>query len=188
MLASVHQEALRIQQSAGHAAGLPASRRCRSTVAARQGNLAAFSQRYFTPTSWTCPAWTTSDTETLMFYRSALFAATAAVTLAGAAHAETAYAETLKPVHAHKVDLGSVAGVAYYTEEEDGHRLVVSLQSPDTGKPVRFVTTLAPGQRVTLSVPRSAGEPAVDVHFVRHGERIDVSSAGTAHRYGALND
>jgi hypothetical protein len=121
-----------------------------------------------------------SDTEILMSHRSALLAVatTAAVTLAGAAHAEA-----LKPVHAHKVDLGSVVGVAYYTEEEDGHRLVVSLQAPDSGKPLRFVTTLAPGQQVTLSVPRSAGEPAVDVHFVRHGERIDVSSAGTAPRF-----
>jgi hypothetical protein len=122
------------------------------------------------------------DTEILMSYRSTLFAATAAVTLAGTAHADA-----LKPVHAHKVDLGSVAGVAYYTVEDDGHRLVVSLQTPDTGKPLRFVTTLAPGQKVTLSVPRHAGEPSVDVHFVRHGERIDVSSAGTAPQVEAQN-
>jgi hypothetical protein len=37
---------------------------------------------------------------------------------------------------------------------------------------------------VTLSVPRSAGEPAVDVHFVRHGERIDVTATGVAPHLG----
>jgi hypothetical protein len=119
-----------------------------------------------------------SDTEILMSRSALLAVTTAAVTLGGAAHAEA-----LKPVHAHEVNLGGVAGVAYYTVEEDGHRLVVSLQATDTGKPLRFVTTLAPGQHVTLSVPRNAGEPAVDVHFVRHGERIDVNSAGAAPRF-----
>jgi hypothetical protein len=110
-----------------------------------------------------------------MSYRSALLAAVATVAVAGAVHAEA-----LKPVQAHKVDLGSVAGVAYYTVEKEGHRLVVSLKAPEAEKPVRFVTTLAPDQRVTLSVPRGAGEPAVDVHFTRHGEKIEVNAAGAA--------
>jgi hypothetical protein len=115
-----------------------------------------------------------------MSHRSALLAAVAAViAVTGAAHAEA-----LKPVQARKVDLGGLAGVAYYTVEQDGHRLVVSLKAPDTDKPLRFVTTLAPEQRVTLSVPRSAGEPAVDVHFVRHGERIDVTATGVAPHLG----
>jgi hypothetical protein len=111
-----------------------------------------------------------------MSHRSALLAAVAAViAVTGAAHAEA-----LKPVQARKVDLGGLAGVAYYTTVEQ----VVSLKAPDTDKPLRFVTTLAPEQRVTLSVPRSAGEPAVDVHFVRHGERIDVTAAGVAPHSG----
>lgn len=110
-----------------------------------------------------------------MPYRSALLAAVATVAVAGTVHAET-----LKPVQARKVDLGSLAGVAYYTVEEGGHRLVVSLKAAETGTPVRFVTTLAPEQAVTLSVPRSAGEPSFDVHFVRHGEHIEVKAAGAA--------
>jgi hypothetical protein len=108
-----------------------------------------------------------------MSFRSALLAAVATVAVAGAVHAEA-----LKPVQARKVDLGSLAGVAYYTVEEEGHRLVVSLKAPDTGTPLRFVTTLAPEQAVTLSVPRHAGEPSFDVHFVRHGEHIEVQGAG----------
>jgi hypothetical protein len=116
-----------------------------------------------------------SDTEILMSYRSAMLAAIATAAVAGAAHAEA-----LKPVQARKVDLGAVAGVAYYTVEKDGHRLVVSLKAPDTGTPVRFVATLAPEQQVTLSVPRSAGEAAVDVNFIRRGEKIEVNATGMA--------
>src|SRR5262249_845697 len=122
-------------------------------------------RRHFTHSYWTFA----SDTEILMSYRTALFAAVAAVAVTSAVHAEA-----LKPVQARKVDLGSLAGVAYYTVEEDGHRLVVSLQAPASGTPVRFVATLAPEQVVTVSVPRSAGEPALDLHFVRHGEHIEV--------------
>jgi hypothetical protein len=118
-----------------------------------------------------------------MSYRSSLLAAVAAVAVAGAAHAET-----LEPVHAHKVDLGAVVGVAYYTVEENGHRLVVSLRDSRTDTPLRFVTTLAPEQQVTLSVPRGAGEPAVDVHFTRHGERIEVKATGVAPRVEAEGD
>jgi hypothetical protein len=115
-----------------------------------------------------------SETEILMPYRSALLAA-----VAGAV-AIAAHAEALKPVQARKVDLGSLAGVAYYTVEEDGHRLVVSLKASETDTPLRFVATLAPEQAVTLSVPRGAGEPSFDVHFVRHGEHIEVTATGAA--------
>jgi hypothetical protein len=110
-----------------------------------------------------------------MSYRSALLAAIATAAVAGTAHAEA-----LKPVQARKVDLGAVAGVAYYTVERDGHRLVVSLKAPDTDTSLRFVATLAPEQQVTLSVPRGAGEPAVDVNFIRHGENIEVNATGGA--------
>jgi hypothetical protein len=119
-----------------------------------------------------------------MSYRSALVAA-ATVALAGAAHAEA-----LKPIQAHTVDLGSIAGVAYYTVEKDGHHLVVFLKAAEMQTPVRFIATLAPEQKVTFSVQRRAGEPPVDVNFTRHGEQIDVSSTNSAPapRFGALGD
>jgi hypothetical protein len=128
--------------------------------------------KFLRATYWTFA----SDTEILMPYRFALLAAVATVAVAGSVHAEA-----LKPVQARKVDLGSLAGVAYYTVEEEGHRLVVSLKAPETDTPVRFVAILAPEQAVTLSVPRGEGEPAVDVHFIRHGEQIEVK--GTARRF-----
>jgi hypothetical protein len=129
--------------------------------------------------------WTfASDTEILMSYPSALLAAVAVtLTTAGAA-----YAEPLKPVQAQRVELGSLSGVAYYTVEQGGHRLVVSLRAPESDTPLRFVATLAPEQRVTVSVPRRAGEPAVDVHFTRHGERIEVNTTGIAPHLEAQGD
>jgi len=111
----------------------------------------------------------------MMSYRLALLAAVAAMTVTGTLHADP-----LKPIQAQKVDLGTLAGVAYYTAEPDGHRLVITLQARGTDTPLRFVATLAPGQAVTLSVARDVGVPPTEVRFVRHGEQLSVSggSAG----------
>src|SRR5882724_10945504 len=71
----------------------------------------------------------------------------AAFTLAstGAAHADE-----LQPLQARSIDLGEMAGVAYYIVERDGFRLVAILAQGVTGTPVRFETVLAPGQSVVL--------------------------------------
>jgi hypothetical protein len=106
-----------------------------------------------------------------MSYRLPLLAAVAAMAVSGPLHADP-----LQPIQAQKIDLGALAGVAYYTVEPDGHRLVVTLQAPESDSPFRFVATLAPGQAVTLSVARSVGEPAAEMHFVRHGEQLSVNS------------
>jgi hypothetical protein len=110
-----------------------------------------------------------------MFYRSAFLAALATIAIAGAAHAGT-----FKPLQAQHVDLGAFAGVAYYTAEQDGHHLVVTLQAGETNPPMRFAVTLAPGQGVTLSVPHRAGEQPVELYFVRQGEQIVMNGAAAA--------
>jgi hypothetical protein len=113
-----------------------------------------------------------------MFNRSAFLAGLAtmaigiAIAFIGAAHADT-----FRPLQAQHVDLGAFAGVAYYTAEKDGHHLVVTLQAGETGTPMRFAATLAPGEGVTLSVPRHAGEQPVELHFVRQGEQIVMNGA-----------
>jgi hypothetical protein len=117
-----------------------------------------------------------SNTEVIMSYRSSLLAAVAAIAASGTLHADP-----LQPSQAEKIDLGTVAGVAYYTVEPDGHRLVVTLQARESDSPFRFVATLAPGQAVTLSVARDVGEPAAEVRFVRQGEQLSVNG-GTAGR------
>jgi hypothetical protein len=74
--------------------------------------------------------------------------------------------------------LGDSVGVAYFTSECDGLRLVATIATvKDTQEtPVRFVTTLAPNQTATVSVPRKVGEESIKVSFVRRGERILVKS------------
>jgi hypothetical protein len=92
--------------------------------------------------------------------------AVAAVFVAGGVHAET-----LKPIHGRSIDLGTLAGSAYYTVEHEGYRLVATL---GTDTPVRFVATLASGQSVTLSTPRMLGQSAVEVRFMRRGDELFV--------------
>lgn len=83
-----------------------------------------------------------------MSVRTTLLAATAALATLGAAHAEG-----LRPVQAKSIDLGGVSGVAYYTVERDGFRVVTTLAQGERGTPVRMVAVLAPGQSVVLSTP-----------------------------------
>ncbi|WP_407526664.1 hypothetical protein [Methylobacterium oryzisoli] len=87
-----------------------------------------------------------------------------------------ASATELRPQQAHSLDLGRVQGTAYYTVERDGLRVVATLASDET--PVRLVTTLAPDQRVSLSVPGAAGTSATEIAFARRGDRLEVVLPG----------
>jgi hypothetical protein len=111
--------------------------------------------------------------ENTMKMRIAILAscAVAAVFVASGVHAET-----LKPIQARSIDLGTLAGIAYYTVEPEGY-LVATLTPSGTDTPVRFVATLAPGQSVTLSTARMLGESAVQVRFMRQGDELFVAGA-----------
>jgi len=114
-----------------------------------------------------------------MFHRFGVLAAALALLVAG-----NARADALKPAEAEIVDLGTVNGIVYYTVEPTGYRVVATLRSPDqspgVSSVVRFVATLAPEQSITLSTPRAAGEPAVEVRFVRHGGHVFVEDSRQA--------
>ena len=69
------------------------------------------------------------------------------------------------------IDLGAIAGDAYYTVEPNGFRLVATLAQGDTGTPVRFEALLLPGQSVVLSSPHEAGIAADAVEIVRRRRR-----------------
>lgn len=97
----------------------------------------------------------------------------AAAMIAGAARADE-----LRPIEGKTVALGPVTGVAYYTEEADGDRLVATLSGTDGALPLRVVAVLEPGQSLMLSVPRGVGEPAIEVSFVRRGDRVFMSEPG----------
>jgi hypothetical protein len=103
-----------------------------------------------------------------MSIRSTLLAA--AFTLASLA---AAHANSLRPIEGRSIDLGDVSGVVYYTAEPDGFRVVATLAQAETGTPIRFVSVLAPGQRVVLSTPRQAGA----LEISRNGDSLLVRKA-----------
>jgi len=94
----------------------------------------------------------------------------------GIASLTAAQAEGLRPIEAKSIDLGAISGVAYYTVERDGFRVVATLAQGETGTPFRVVSILAPGQRVLLSTPQPAGA----IEISRNGDSVFVHKANTA--------
>ena len=91
---------------------------------------------------------------------------------AGVLVSSAAQAAELRPMEASSIALGDVSGVAYYTAENDGYRVVTTLAPGESTTPVRFITTLLPGQKAILSVPREPGLSAVSVEISRTGDRV----------------
>ena len=106
-----------------------------------------------------------------MSIRSALLAAAFTVTTLAAAHANG-----LRPIEGRSINLGDVSGVAYYTVEPDGFRVVTTLAQGEAGTPIRIVSVLAPGQRVVLSTPRQADA----LEISRNGDSVLVRKATAA--------
>ncbi len=107
-----------------------------------------------------------------MTVRTLTFAAALAASLG------TAGATEIRPGAGGHVDLGTLAGVAYYTPEPKGYHVVVTLAPRGAAPALRFETVLAAEQSVTLSTPRMSGEPATSVEIARSGDRVIVTPAG----------
>src|ERR1700730_4672256 len=113
--------------------------------------------------------------ETTMTIRHTTLAAALALAFIGPAHAEG-----LKPLQGQVIDLGDVSGVAYYTAEREGFRVVATLAKKDEDAvPVRVVAVLSPGQSLTLTTPREAGAPA-DAVEIRRADTVLVHEAAAA--------
>ena len=97
--------------------------------------------------------------------RSSLLAVAFTFASLGAAHANG-----LRPIEGQSINLGDVSGVAYYTVEPDGFRVVTTLAQGEAGTPIRFVTVLAPGQHVVVSMPYQV--PALEIS--RKGDELLV--------------
>lgn len=82
----------------------------------------------------------------------------------------------MKPAHAQTIDLVAMRGVAYYTVEADGYRVVATLAGEAGALPVRFVATLGQDQKIDISVPRGPGEQPVAAEIVRVGDKVYVSN------------
>ena len=111
-----------------------------------------------------------------MSIRLAILAAALALASTGLTHAAE-----LKPAQGWSIDLAAVSGVAYYTVERNGFRVVATLaQEGQDAAPVRVEAVLAPGQRVVLSTPRAAGTLPHAVEISRRADTLLVREAATA--------
>jgi hypothetical protein len=106
-----------------------------------------------------------------MSHRIAASLAAALVLAAGSAGAQD-----LRPAQGGSISLGPLNGIVYYTEAQEGYRVVATLSDGrNTTSPIRLVATLQPGQEMTLSVPHMPGVPADEVHLRRQGDHLVVS-------------
>ncbi len=89
----------------------------------------------------------------------------------------------------HSIHLGRFDGAVYYTVEPDGYRVVATLASGADAQPIRFASTLQPGQRIVISVPQAVGQRSIDFEIVRDGDTVLMSGiVSTPDLYvGALN-
>jgi len=112
-----------------------------------------------------------------MTIRRTILAAAVALASIGAARAEGP-----EPGQARSIDLGAVSGIAYYTVERGGFRVVATLAQRDEGAaaPVRVEAILAPGQSVVLSSPCGAGAPPDSVEISREADAVLVRKAAAA--------
>lgn len=105
----------------------------------------------------------------MSIHRTLVAAAVAIAPLTGAAIAGDA-----QPIQAHSLDLGAVSGVAYYTVEPQGFRVVATLAEGADGTPVRVTSVLAPGQSVVLSAAGAAGARPVEIEISREADTLLV--------------
>jgi hypothetical protein len=101
-----------------------------------------------------------------------IIAAAFALTVAGAAQADG-----LRPVEGRSIDLGDVSGIAYYTVEPDGFRVVATVAQGEAGTPVRLEAVLAPNQSVVLSSPRVGSVAPNAIEISRRGDQVLVHQA-----------
>ncbi len=83
---------------------------------------------------------------------------------------------SLAPATGQSIDLGTLAGTAYYTVRPDGFHVVATLADARSGAPMRVEATLATGQTVTLSTPGGRSGPPHTVEITRLDREVLVHS------------
>ncbi|MEQ8824563.1 MAG: hypothetical protein RIC14_09330 [Filomicrobium sp.] len=95
--------------------------------------------------------------------------------VAAAGLATSVQAGELAAYKGELIDLGKVNGVAYYTVEKGGYRVVATLSDRDSNA-VRFEAVLASGQSVVLSSPARVGKAPARIEISRKDDRVEVQS------------
>ena len=109
-----------------------------------------------------------------MALRPVIAAALALAALATPAVTTPALAQDLKPAEARSLDLGALSGVAYYTVEPAGFRVVATLAEEADGTPMRVISLLAPGQSVVLSAAGAVGATPREIEISREADTLLV--------------
>ena len=86
----------------------------------------------------------------------------------------SAGAEVISPDAGLHVRLDAVAVSIYYHPTARGYQVVITAGAEDPAGLVRFVATLVPGQDAVLSVPRGAGQPALELRLRRVGDQVEL--------------
>ncbi|MFD1333658.1 hypothetical protein ACFQ4O_16770 [Methylopila musalis] len=102
----------------------------------------------------------------------------AIVSLALIGSAASAGAVELNAGSASRIEVGDRKGVAYYTVEPAGYRVVAGLARRAGVPPLRIETTLAGDQRVLALSPQGVGEPLAALEIVRQGDKVFVRPLG----------
>jgi len=82
----------------------------------------------------------------------------------------------LTVLQAESFDVGGYHGIAYYTSESDGYRVVATIAQGETGLPVRFEATLTEAQKITITVPGRLGEKSHVFELTRAEGKLFVAS------------
>ncbi|AWN38937.1 hypothetical protein DK427_10035 [Methylobacterium radiodurans] len=91
----------------------------------------------------------------------------------------SAGAAEIGPGGAASIDLGSLSGVAYYTPEARGYRVVVTLAPRAAAPAMRFEAVLGADQSMTLSTPRAPGDATDAIEIARVGDSVQVRARRT---------
>jgi hypothetical protein len=89
------------------------------------------------------------------------------------------HAGELSVMAGESIHIGRFQGVVYYTDDNDGYRVIATIADREAGVPVRFSATLAEGQSATISVPGKLGEPDQSIEMSRSGDKLTVAEVGS---------
>jgi hypothetical protein len=87
----------------------------------------------------------------------------------------TLAAELISPLDGFQATLGPVVVSIYYEPIHTEYQVVITASAEEPDSVIRFVSNLAPGQGVVVSVPRGVGQPARELQLHRVGDKLELA-------------
>jgi hypothetical protein len=123
--------------------------------------------------------------EVLMVTQSLKFLSSTAIVVAGLITLPIgARSDELAAYSGQTVTLEGFRGTVYYAP--NGAEFVVVVTMDNAGQPVRFVTSLTPGQKAKVSTPGAPGEAETAVELRRDGDQFFVNELPRTNRMKPL--